>query len=302
VGCVLAIGVLSACAAVGSAALADTDAVVQACKHKVTGRLRAVATANACRSSEEPISWNREGPAGPQGPPGPKGDPGTGMTKLNDIDGLACTRDDGTNGTVDLELAGDGDVTLLCVTGSSPPPPPPPPQPPPSPPPPPPGGKLVINEVDYDQVGADGSGFVEITNTGTLPAALDSIALVLVDGADGAEDGREALTGTLAPGAYLVVDVEAQNGAPDGIALWNTSTLALVDALSYEGAITAATIDGQTVSLVEGTALDAAVADSNSVAGSLIRSPDGTDTNTASADWAFTTTLTRGAANVLTTP
>ena len=56
------------------------------------------------------------------------------------------------------------------------------------------------------------------------------------------------------------------------------------------------------MSLVEGTALDASVADSNSVAGSLIRNPDGADTNTASADWAFTTTLTPGAANELTAP
>jgi large repetitive protein len=184
-------------------------------------------------------------------------------------------------------------VTLLCVTGSNPPPPPPPP---------PPGAKLVINEVDYDQVGTDGAGFVEIKNAGNEAADLGSVALVFVDGADGLEDSREALTGTLASGDYLVVDADAQNGAPDGIALWNTSTLALVDALSYEGAITSATIDGQTVSLVEGTALDASVADSNSVAGSLIRSPDGKDTNTASADWAFTTTLTRGTANVLTAP
>ena len=48
--------------------------------------------------------------------------------------------------------------------------------------------------------------------------------------------------------------------------------------------------------------LDEAVAveDSNTVAGSLIRNPDGKDTNDAAADWTFTTTITRGAANVLT--
>jgi hypothetical protein len=156
--------------------------------------------------------------------------------------------------------------------------------------------------VDYDQVGADGDGFVEIANTGTSAADLSTIALVFVDGSDGSEYDREALTGTLAAGAYLVVAVDAQNGAPDGLALVDTATHAVVDALSYEGAITAAVIDGATVSLVEGTALAAAVADSNAVAGSLIRNPDGKDTDDASADWAFTTTLTRGAANVHTTP
>jgi Lamin Tail Domain len=289
----LALAVLAACAAVGSAALGDEgDTVVQACKHKVTGRLRAVSTAGACRSSEEAISWNKQGPAGPQGPPGPKGDPGAGLTKLNTIDGLACTRDDGRDGTVDLEIANDGDVTLLCVVGSEPPPPTPPPD----------GAKLVLNELDYDQVGTDGNGFVEIKNTGSAAADLANVALVLVDGADGLEYDREALTGTLAADAYLVVAIEAQNGAPDGVALVNTTTHTLIDALSYEGAIATATIDGQTVSLVEGTALAASVADSNTIDGSLIRNPDGKDTNDAAADWAFTTTVTRGAANVHTTP
>ncbi|HEY7561287.1 MAG TPA: hypothetical protein VH650_03855 [Gaiellaceae bacterium] len=80
----------------------------------------------------------------------------------------------------------------------------------------------------------------------------------------------------------------------------DTADGTLLDALSYEGAITAAVIDGATYSLVEGTALAASVADSNTVAGSLSRIPDTRDTNDAAADWVFTTTLTRGAANVAT--
>ena len=60
---------------------------------------------------------------------------------------------------------------------------------------------LVINEVDYDQVGADTGGFVEIANTGTAAATLDGTALVLVNGGDGTEYGRKALTGTLARGS-----------------------------------------------------------------------------------------------------
>ena len=46
----------------------------------------------------------------------------------------------------------------------------------------------------------------------------------------------------------------------------------------------------------------ATVADSNTAAGSLSRIPDGRDTNDAATDWVFTTTLTRGAANVATAP
>jgi hypothetical protein len=107
-----------------------------------------------------------------------------------------------------------------------------------------------------------------------------------------------ALTGTLAAGGHLDIAIELQNGAPDGLALVDGTTL--VDALSYEGAIPAATVGGQTYNLVEGTVLPTSVEDSNTVAGSLIRNPDGKDTNDAAADWAFTTTITRGAANVLT--
>jgi hypothetical protein len=158
----------------------------------------------------------------------------------------------------------------------------------------------VINEVDYDQVGADAGGFVELFNGGTEAVALAGKALVYVNGGDGAEYDRDTLTGTIAPGAYLVVEVDLQNGAPDGLALFDTGAKTVLDALSYEGPITAATIEGQTYSLVEGTALPATVADSNTVDGSLIRNPNGRDANDAATDWAFTTTKTRGAANVLT--
>ncbi len=156
----------------------------------------------------------------------------------------------------------------------------------------------MINEIDYDQVGADTGGFVEIANAGASAATLDGIALVLVNGGDGTEYDRVDLTGSLAAGAYLAIDIEAQNGAPDGVALVNTAAGTLLDALSYEGAITAATIGGQTYSLVEGTALADTVVDSNTVDGSLSRLPDRQDTNSAAADWAFTETKTKGAANV----
>jgi hypothetical protein len=56
-------------------------------------------------------------------------------------------------------------------------------------------------------------------------------------------------------------------------------------------------IDGQTYDLVEGTPLADSVGDSNAVAGSLSRIPDG-NSNDAATDWTFTTTTTKGAANV----
>ena len=244
------------------------------------------------------MTWNVQGPKGDAGAPGPagpkgdKGDPGTAITGLKTLEGVPCVAEDSAAGEIKVAIAANGDVSLTCEAA-------PDGQPPPPPPPPPAGeSKLVINEVDYDQVGTDGNGFVEIHNTGSEAVDLADVDLVAVNGGDGAEYERVELTGSLAAGGYLAVEIELQNGAPDGLALLRGATL--LDALSYEGAITAATIGGQAYNLVEGTALAATVADSNTVDGSLIRNPNGKDTNDAAADWAFTTTITRGAANLLT--
>ena len=268
---------------------AEADSVIQACRHPNGGWVRIVSSEGACRPREQALSWNVQGPKGdpgPEGPPGPKGDPGQGLTTLGDLGGIPCTTDAGGSGRVELDFAGDDTVLFRCVPADGPPPEP--------------ESKLVINEVDYDQVGGDGDGFVEIANTGEGSADLSGIALVFVDGADSAEYRRDELTGTLEPGGYLVVAADAQNGAPDGLALLDTDAGALLDALSYEGAITDAVIGEATFNLVEGTLLDPSVADSNTVEGSLSRIPDGRDTDDAASDWAFTTTLTPGAENVLT--
>ena len=286
-------GALAVSKGTSQATAAEADEIISACRHPNGGWVRIIAADGTCRPREQAVTWNVAGPAGepgPAGPPGPKGDPGAGLTKLGDLAGLACTTDGGDAGSVELDFAGDDTVLFRCVAGGGPPPPPPPPS-----------TGLVLNEIDYDQVGPDGDGFVELENTGTTAVDLTGIALVFVDGADSEEYDREALTGTLDPGSYLVVAGDAQNGAPDGIALIDTDDGALLDALSYEGGIAAAVISGRTYSLVEGTMLPETVADSNSTAGSLSRNPDGADTNDAAADWVFTTTMTRGAANVATT-
>jgi len=180
-----------------------------------------------------------------------------------------------------------------------------------------PGGHLVINEVEYDEVGTDNGEFVEIYNGTTAAVSLSGYSLVLVNGGTSTSYLTQSLSaaGSLAAGQYLVVGSSSvtaaagalkinfasgndkiQNGAPDGVALINGSSL--VDALSYEGSITAAVITGVgTVSLVEGTALSASVADSNTAAKSLCRYPNGSDTNNASVDWSLRTVVTPGAAN-----
>lgn len=295
------------------------DGVINACRHK-SGYLLVPSAGKACRRSEQALRWNVTGPAGPAGPAGadgrdgapgpagaqgekgargetgsagpagpagPQGPPGQSgsIDAIGALDGVDCTTADGEAGSVDVETEIDGAIVLTCEADNAPPPPPPT------------AARLVVNEVDYDQVGADTGGFVEIYNAGGSSADLTGVALVLVDGGTAAEYQRRALSGTLAPGAYLVVAVDPQNGAPDGIALLGADGT-LLDALSYEGSIEQATIGGRFYDLVEGTALPTATADSNTVAGSLSRLPNGSDTDDAATDWAFTTTTTEGAANV----
>ncbi|WP_035608328.1 lamin tail domain-containing protein [Haloferula sp. BvORR071] len=180
---------------------------------------------------------------------------------------------------------------------------------------------LVINEVDYDNPGTDTAEFVEIYNPTSAPINLANQALVFINGATASEYYRVDLApcGSIPANGYLViagggVTVPApsirytppnwssqdmiQNGAPDGLLLLNTSTQLAVDAFSYEGAITAATVAGTagTYNLAEGTVLPASVADTNST-GSLSRAPNGSETDNAAIDWTFSATPTPGGQN-----
>jgi hypothetical protein len=306
---ILLVGSVIAVALAGTA-LGQSEgppSVIHACKHPSGGWLRQVSGPTQCRRRERAVSWNITGPKGDKGDPGepgapgvpgapgapgpagPKGDPGTVVTGLATLNGVPCVASDDAAGEIEVTIAANGEVALKCLAAPDEPPPPPPP---------PESAKLVINEVDYDQVGTDANGFVEIKNVSTSDVDLANVDLVAVNGGDSADYDRVALTGSLAAGGHLDIAIELQNGAPDGVALLEGTTL--LDALSYEGAITAASIGTQTYNLVEGTALPAAVEDSNTAAGSLIRNPDGKDTDDAASDWSFTTTVTRGAANVLT--
>jgi hypothetical protein len=325
-GRTVAVGLIALGALGASVALADggpavvASDTITAC-HKWSGKdLRVVSEASKCRRGERVLTWNVQGPpgppgpagapgavgpagpagpagpmgqagasgadgdTGPAGPAGPEGPPGPPLDSLDALEGSTCTRHDTSAGAVAIAVDAADAVLFRCVADAEPPPPPP--------------GGLVINEIDYDQVGADVGGFVEIANTGGSAAVLDGLAVVLVNGGDGTEYERVELTGSLLGGGHLAIEVDAQNGAPDGVALVATGPGMLLDSLSYEGEINAATIDGQTFDLVEGTALPSTVADSNTVAGSLSRIPDGFDRNDAATEWAFTTTATPGAANV----
>ena len=164
-------------------------------------------------------------------------------------------------------------------------------------------GALVINEIDYEEPGTDDSEFVEILNTTSAPIDVSNNALSFVNSSS--EYLRVNLTGSIPAGGYLVVADNAvtvggsaavirftkasdniRNG-PDAVAIVDRSNGNIIDALSYGGEISG---------YVEGTATDAV--DTSSGAGSMIRYPNGSDSNDASTDWAFTTSITPGVANV----
>jgi hypothetical protein len=179
---------------------------------------------------------------------------------------------------------------------------------------------LVINEVDYDQVNADGAEFVELLNNSSQTIDLTNIALVLVNGSNSQEYARYPLgtLGSIAPGQYLVVGADAvvsaapsgcltvamgssgnyvQNGSPDAVGLVDASTGDLLDAVSYEGGITSGVIAEGTYSFLEGTGDTTGLADSNTADGSISRLPDGADSDDNATDFAFTSAVTPCAAN-----
>jgi hypothetical protein len=268
-----AVGLAAAAAAAAlDAALADTP--INACRNKSTGALRVPAPGFGCRNDETSLQWNVRGPTGPQGPPGP--------ASVDALRGSTCTTAAGVFGTLAVQTASSGAVTFACRAEVDPEAPP----------------RPILNELDYDQPGADTGGFVELYNAGRGTADLGGLAIVLVDGGTAAEYETIPLSGALLAGDFRVVPVDPDNGAPDGVALFDTVDHVVLDSLSYEGAIDRAAIGAGFFSLVEGTPLPAGVADSDTTAGTLSRLPSGTDTDDAATDWAFTTRPTPGDVNL----
>ena len=308
---VAALSLLAVAAIAGSAGAALdallADDVINACRSKTSGALRVPATGSSCKSDEQPLQWNVRGVAGPSGPagaPGQAGAPGSpgpagpvgprgvtgatgpqgpaGPATVEALRDSACTTAAGVYGRLTVRTANDGSVTFSCRAEIDPEAVP----------------NVVLNEIDYDQVGTDTGGFVELYNAGRGTADLGGLAVVLVDGATAAEYETIPLGGALLPGEFRVVHVDPDNGAPDGVALFDAVDQVVLDALSYEGAIERAAIGTGTFSLVEGTLLPPSIGDSDTTLGTLSRLPSGTDTDDAAADWAFTRRPTPGDVNL----
>ncbi len=156
-----------------------------------------------------------------------------------------------------------------------------------------PAPKVWINEFHYDNTGSDVGEFIELA--GTAGVDLTGWSIVLYNGSNGTAYNTIDLSGALSDTAggfgFDVTDLPSnglQNGAPDGIALVDSSG-DVVEFISYEGSLTAT--DGPAAGL---TSQDVGVAETSSqaVGGSIQRS--GVQDEFV---WTVTTTNTSGSVN-----
>ena len=156
--------------------------------------------------------------------------------------------------------------------------------------------QVVINEVDYDQIGTDNAEYLEIKNIGSSAFPLQYLRVVMINGNNGGAAEYRTIESSswpaLEPGDYFVICANQsitvncdhaatpatnliQNGSPDAIALVSTTDGFVYDQLSYGGSVPGYT---------EGTGTTAE--DTNAQDGlSLCRWPDGADTDDNDADF-----------------
>jgi hypothetical protein len=179
---------------------------------------------------------------------------------------------------------------------------------------------LLINELDVDQVGIDNAEFIELFAVARVD--LFGVVVILVNG--GVTPGQEyaridlSTLGSLSQGSYLVVagpmvpvfppgvklsppgwgsSNRIQNGPSDAVILWDSVGRRVIDTVTYAGVLHRALIVGESVELDPTEGSTGAPADSNSLPGSIGRSPNGVDTGQNGADFKFIGTLTPGTAN-----
>ena len=161
---------------------------------------------------------------------------------------------------------------------------------------------IIINEIDYDQPGADTAEFIELFNTGTSEISLNNYSIDLINQNSASIYRNIDLSGfsivasgyfVICGGTGLVANCDYkftasnswfQNGTKDAIALYENTTL--LDSLSYEGLVTPFT---------EGDVVIAK--DNNNDIVSLARIADGIDTNNNDLDFQLGC-ITPGSANI----
>lgn len=156
-----------------------------------------------------------------------------------------------------------------------------------------------INEFHYDNSTTNDPGeFVEIA--GTAGTDLTGWSIVLYNGSGGASYSTRALSGTIPDHGngfgtvfltYAATGGAIQNGAPDGIALVNGTTV--IQFLSYEGTFMATT--GPAINM---TSTDVGVAETNSTPAGSSLGLVGSGDDYSDFTWAVLSDDTPGGANV----
>jgi predicted extracellular nuclease len=156
---------------------------------------------------------------------------------------------------------------------------------------------VFVNEIHYDNVGADAGEALEIA--GPAGTDLAGWSVVLYNGSGGAPYTTVNLTGAIPDqrGGYGVVPISypangIQNGSPDGIALVDAGG-AVVQFLSYEGAFTA--VGGPATGL---TSTDIGVSESGSEPVGQSLRLTGTGTTYGDFTWASAAGSSFGAVNI----
>ena len=223
------------------------------------------------------------GADGPQGPAGAKGDPGPPLTSFDQLAGLRC----GTTGTIAISFDSAQHAVLTCVVA-----------------PPPSGGgnaALRVNEVQTGTAASASDEFVELVNAGTAPADVGGWKLVYRS-ATGTSDVTLATIPsgtTVAAGGFYVLGGSAYGGTPSADQSFSAGLAGTGGAVGIRDG------DGTLVDSVGwGTATNALVEASAAAAppattpgSSIVRLPDGHDTDSNASDFTVSATATPGASN-----
>jgi len=146
---------------------------------------------------------------------------------------------------------------------------------------------VFINEIHYDNTGADAGESVELA--GPAGVTLEGLSLHFYNGNGGGQYSTTTLAGTLPAmqsgyGVLSFATSGLQNG-PDGIALVRDSDASVLQFLSYEGTITAT--DGPAIGL---TSVDINVAQTSSTPVSESLQMCGSGSNSTDFGWGATAT------------
>jgi hypothetical protein len=246
-----------------------------------------------CPKGSTPISWNVTGPPGAQGPQGPKGDqgaqgaqgaqgpkgdPGTGLTSLDQLASLPCSRE-GEVGTTALSYDEIGRATLYCVGSAS----------------------VTVNEVAMRTETSVSDAFVEIRNTGISQVDVSgwSVVYLTASGAFSHTLGTIPAGTVLAPNTFLLFAGSDYSGAHPADFSFTTNLASTGAAVGIRNSL------GQHVdSVAWGDATNAFVEGSPATAppvatpgASIIRFPDGHDTDNNAADFTVSYLRTPGEPN-----